>query len=304
MATRYTIVGIGEALFDFIRGDQHPGGAPLNFAVHANQLIRRHNGRGVMVSRIGQDSLGESLRKHLEDRQMTCQFIQSDPDRATGRVYVNMNASGEPEYDIVENAAWDMLWFDPDLEDLAQTCDAVCFGTLAQRDAQSRNSIYRFLDTCRHAVRLFDVNLRQDYYNQRIIRKSCELAQIVKLNRDELAVVMDLLGLDGDEADSDSHVRALIREFKLEMVVLTREKEGTRLYTSDQVVDGQPVDYHHADHADSVGAGDACAAAVIVGRVLRRPLEHMANLANLVGGYVAAQAGAAPILPDEILDRV
>lgn len=307
MSIRYTIVGIGESLFDIYQGQQHPGGAPLNLARHAHQLIHRLGGQAVLVSRIGQDRLGEMLCDHLKQHQMTCQYIQTDPDRATGRVYINLDANGQPEYDIVENTAWDMLWFDPDLEGLAQSCDAVCFGSLAQRDAQSRNTIYRFLDSCNHAVRVFDINLRQNHYNQRIIRKSCELAQIVKLNTAELKILADLLALEPvgeSQSDQDQQIQQLIKAYHLEMVVLTRGKDGTRLHTADQVVNGTQVQYPPASDADAVGAGDACTAAVVVGRLLRLPAQKIADLANHTGAYVASQSGATPQLPDQILDLI
>jgi fructokinase len=184
MRYRFTIVGLGEALFDIIDGEERLGGAPLNVALHAHQLAQPRSGRGVPVSRIGQDELGKTLIRQLRDRGLDTGYIQHDPDRPTGQVFVDTDAAGQPTYDIVRGAAWDMLWFDSDLEDLAMTCNAVAFGSLAQREAQTRNTIYRFLETCRRATRLFDVNLRPPFYETRSLRRSCELADVVKLNED------------------------------------------------------------------------------------------------------------------------
>jgi len=201
---RFTIVGLGEALFDIFAGQERLGGAPLNVAVQAHQLAQPVEGRGVAVSRVGQDDLGDALRQQLRDRGMDTRYIQSDPDRPTGQVFVDIGPGGQPHYDIVKDSAWDMLWFDSDLEDLAQTCNAVCFGTLAQRDAQTRNAIYRFLHSCRRATRLFDVNLRPPYYDGRTLRRSCEKAEIIKMNVDEVPTVCEQVGIVADTEDAQT----------------------------------------------------------------------------------------------------
>ena len=297
---RFTIVGLGEALFDVFPHAEVLGGAPLNCAVHADQLARTLGGRGVVVSRIGQDALGGQLKDELSSRGMTTEFIQEDPDRSTGKVFVTTSASGEPQYEIVKNVAWDWMQFDPDDETLATGCDAVCFGTLAQRSAQARSSIQRFVKAASHAVRMFDVNLRQDFYDKQVISHSMELANAVKINSDELGVVAGLLGIvDGGP---DSIVNALIKKFELKSLALTRGAEGTVLYTPDARVEGDQVSYDRADNADSVGAGDSCAACLLIGLVQRWPLEKTVNLANHVGAYVASQPGATPALPDELLE--
>ncbi len=304
MPARFTIVGIGEALFDVIDGEYRLGGAPLNVAYHAHQLGRRVDGRGVVVSRIGQDELGTQMLEQLCKAGMDTGFMQTDPDRPTGRVYVRTDASGQPSYDIVRDSAWDMLWFDPEDEDLAATCDAVCFGTLAQRDAQARNSIYRFLDATRHGTKLFDVNLREKFYDRRILERSCELADVVKLNVDELPIVCGELALDQDEKEPGKTAAGLIRRFGLRLVVLTRGKGGTQLITADEVVEGAAAAYTPAEGADAGGAGDACAAAVLVGLAMRMPFQAIADLANHAGAFVASQPGATPTLPDTVVGRV
>lgn len=308
MAHRFTIVGVGEALFDIFPDHQTLGGAPLNVAVHAHQLARPRGGQGIVFSRIGQDELGERVLEELRRRGMSTDHIQTDPDRDTGRVYVRFDASGRHSYEIVSNVAWDVLQFDPDTEHLARRCDAVCFGTLAQRDAQSRHTIYRFLDTACHAVRLFDVNLRQNFYDARIIARSCEQATIVKLNDEELPIVCGLLGLSsvgvGEVDEQDRKAAALRQKFNLHMVVLTRGAEGTILFTEAGRFRGERVSYPPAANADSVGAGDACAAAILVGTVLRFDPQRIVNLANHAGAYVASQPGATPDLPESILSLV
>ncbi len=298
---RWTIVGLGEALFDIFAESQKLGGAPLNVAVHAHQLLGE-TGRGVILSRVGQDPLGQLVREELASRGMSDQWLQSDPDHATGQVFVQVDADGSPSYDIMANSAWDWLQFDPDLESLARQCDAVCFGSLAQRDAQTRNTIYRFLDACRpSACKLFDVNLRLDFYSRQIIDQSLIHASALKLNEDELPVVCDLLGVGSAEDDVAKRIARLIKRYELDFVIYTQGARGTAIYTMNSVHQGAPVAYSPVEGADSVGAGDACTAACLVGVLLRRPWDQVVTLANEVGAFVASQPGATPQLPDLIL---
>jgi len=303
MQTPLTLVGIGEALYDVFGREYRLGGAPLNAACHAHQLVAPLGGRGVLVSRVGQDRLGDQLIADLRDRGMPTDYIQTDPDRPTGRVLVKTDAQGQPTYDIAADAAWDMLWFDPEDEDLATSADAVCFGTLAQRDAQTRNALYRFLDTARAAIKLFDVNLRPPYYDRRTLERSLEHATVAKLNADELAELHSTFGL-GDDASEFDRADTLRRRFDLEAVALTRGERGTAIVSAAGVTEGEPARYPAADNADAVGAGDACAAALMVGLSLRMDAQATADLANHAGAYVASQPGATPKLPDAIVERV
>ncbi len=307
MTARFTIVGIGEALFDIFPDRQVLGGAPLNAAVHAHQLGAPRGGRGVVVSRIGQDHLGEVLLGDVRARGMTADYLQSDPDRSTGTVYVDLADSANPQYDIVRGVAWDWMQFDPDAESLANQCQAVCFGTLAQRESESRNCIHRFLTAAKRAVRMFDVNLRQNYYNAQVLRRSCEASTIVKLNDAEMPIVAELLALaippstPGNEP-TERQAYALMKKFDLKLIALTRGPRGTVLLTPTARFDGPPVSYDPEPGADAVGAGDACAAAILLGLVQRWPLDKTVNIANHAGAYVASRCGATPELPKELLE--
>ena len=306
MAGGFKLVGLGEALFDIFPDRQVLGGAPLNVAVHAHQLAQPLGGRGLVVSRIGQDDLGQQVLQDLSARGMDCSYVQSDPDHGTGRVYVGTDERGDPTFEVADDAAWDWIQFDPDLESLARSCQAVCFGSLAQRGAQARNSIYRFLDGARGAVRLFDVNLRMHFYDQWVLARSCELATVVKLNDAELSEVAGMFHLDRGAKDAadrhEARARALLKRFKLKMVVVTRGPEGTVLYTEAGRFEGQAVSYEAREQADAVGAGDACTAALLVGLLRRWPMPRVVDLANHAGAYVASVPGATPQLPQELLD--
>ncbi len=304
-----TVCGIGEALFDIFDGAQVLGGAPLNVAVHANQLASELSGgpgRGVVISRVGQDPLGNRVCEKLSELQMDNHYIQSDPDHATGKVYVETDFDGQPTYDIVANAAWDWLQYDPDLDTLSSQCDAVCFGSLAQREAQSRNTIYRFLENCRDsAIKLFDVNIRLDFYNAQIIERSLNLANAVKLNEDELPLVFKLMGLGEIEPGSERDaIVKLMKKYNLKWVVYTRGSKGTAIHTPGGFFEGAPAQANPVEGADAVGAGDSVAATFLVGAVLRKPWQQVVDLANKVGAYVASQPGATPTLPDELIKQM
>jgi fructokinase len=310
MSAAFTIVGLGEALFDIFSDRQVLGGATLNAAIHAHALAAAlpRPGRGVVVSRVGQDEPGTRVLGELSQRGMTCEYIQSDPDHDTGKVYVSRDADGGHAFDIATDVAWDKLQYDPDIEQLAQRCEAVTFGTLAQRDGQSRYTIQRFLDAAGRAVRLFDVNLRPPHYDQRVLRRSMELATVVKLNEEELAVVTRLLGIAAGDADLSAH--ALLAAYRhLKLLAVTRGPRGTLLFVptpGGEVSrhEQPPVNYPAAPGADTVGAGDACTAGLLVGLLLRWPLARTLTLANHTGAFVASQPGGTPTLPQSILDMV
>ncbi len=285
------IVGLGEALYDMLPAGPALGGAPLNAAVQAHQL----GNNAVVVSRIGRDALGQALLDDLAGRGMDTNFIQRDPHAPTGTVEVTLQ-DGEPEYDIKRGTAWDCLAWDEPLAGLAKRCDAVCFGTLGQRLEPARSTIRQLVTAASQAVRLFDLNLRQDYFSAALIEAGCRAASIVKMNEAELATVAPLLGLGQAE-----EIRQLIEHFDLDLFVLTRGKLGTTLHSANSVVVDQPARFAPEPDADSVGAGDACSAAILHGTVRRWPLEQTADLANRLGAFVASRHGPTPKLPADLL---
>ncbi len=285
------IAGIGEALFDvFPGGIRRLGGAPVNFAVHAAQLLGG-NGCAIAVSRAGRDDLGREIRAALTGFGLDDSFLQEDADRPTGQVLVSVDHAGNPSYEILCDVAWDAIEYTDDLRRLAASCDAVCFGTLAQRSERSRESIQRFVSDAKSAWRLFDINLRQHFYDSSILERGFALATAAKLNEDELIVVARLFQLEPDP-------QVVRRRFGLEHVIYTRGERGTVICASAGTYEGTPARFERQPDADPVGAGDACAAAVTVGILSRWPLQQVADFANQVGAYVASRPGGAPKLPD------
>jgi fructokinase len=166
---------------------------------------------------------------------------------------------------------------------------------------RSRETIWQFLDAAPHAIRLFDINLRRDYYDREAIVEGCRRATLLKLNNEELGMLAELLELPPDSPRNQ--LESIRHRFGLEAVVYTRGKRGTLLVLRDVVADPPPAHYPAAPGADAVGAGDACSAGILVGFLLRLSPEQTGELANHLGAYVASQPGATPELPSELISR-
>ena len=296
-----TIVGLGEALWDVLPAGKVLGGAPLNVACHVHALLKDRGGRAVVASRVGTDSLGDEVVCGLARRGMATEYVQRDAVHPTSTVNVTLE-TGQPTFTFTPDVAWDHLELTLAWAELAARCNAVCFGTLAQRSLQSRETIWRFLDAAPQAIRLFDVNLRQGFYDRESIVEGCRRATLVKLNDKELAVLAELLDWPADPPRDQ--LEQLRDRFGLEAVVFTRGERGTLIVHRDLVADPPPVRYPAASNADAVGAGDACSAGILTGWLLRLPPTRTAELANHLGAYVASQPGATPQLPPEIIDLV
>ena len=307
-------VGIGEVLFDvFQDGRQALGGAPLNVAVHAHQLAAALGmGEGIVVSSVGDDALGQHLLASIRARAMSTRHVFIDPKHPTGRVSVFIR-DGEPGYQIELPAAWDYIAPSDSLDALAARCHAVCFGSLAQRSPVSRDTIRRFLERAPQAVRLYDVNLRQNTisgekgYSAEIVDTSCRLATVIKANQTELVTICKLLGIDAAAnstgSDNRRRLESLLARFPVRAVVLTRGGEGTLLFTRDCEisVDVTPIPQ---EQLHPVGAGDACSAGILLGLALGWEEARVVDVANRMGAWVASQPPATPVLPDSLIDYV
>jgi fructokinase len=304
MAQALFVVGLGEALWDMLPGGKVLGGAPLNVACHVHALLQgsagaspSHGARGgqaEVASCVGTDALGDEVVRELARRGMAIDYLQRDAVHPTSTVNVTLEA-GQPTFTFAPDIAWDHLEFTPEWTELAARCDAVCFGTLAQRSPGSRETIWRFLDAAPQAIRLFDVNLRQGFYDGESILAGCRRATLVKLNELELPVVAEIVELrSATTADRLTELREL---FELESVIFTRGERGTMMVLESEIVDPPPVCYPAAPRADAVGAGDACSAGVLAGWLLKLPPARIAELANHLGAFVASQPGATPALP-------
>ena len=301
------LIAIGEILFDQIDGKSILGGAPLNLALTAHQLLQRFGGNCIPVSRVGSDDLGNTVLQELNSRNVCADYIQVDPDRPTGTAVVTRTEM-DHSFTITEHVAWDFLAESQAAIDLAGEASAICFGTLGQRSSTSRATIDRFLTNASNAAKLFDVNLRQHFYTPEILQKGLKHANILKLNEEELPTLAESLGVSVSH-DLHSSLQTLIDSFSLDLVAYTRGKEGTTLCSTEQLISAPPPEFSDtpvssSNFADSVGAGDACAAGILTGTMLGWDLPRTLHAANLLGAYVASQAGATPIIPESILEAI
>lgn len=286
---RPVVVGAGEVLWDVFQDGDHFGGAPANVALHAAAL----GADAWLVSAVGRDARGEAALERLAAAGVERGAVSQLADYPTGAVRVSLDAAGLPSYDIESGSAWDFVPWSTTLERVAERTDAICFGSLAQRSPVSRTTIRRTVDATRGtAWRLFDVNLRQAYYDAGVVAASLELANAVKLNEEELPVVAKLCGLR-DAAPADQ-LRALCERFGLRLAALTRGACGALLVTPGEVCEAPAP---QTVIADTVGAGDAFTATLLVGILAGRSLDEVNRRANAVASFVCSQPGATPPIP-------
>jgi fructokinase len=286
LKTKNTVVGLGELLWDLFPAGKQLGGAPANFAYITSLL----GDEGIPASRLGADPLGAEAIRRLRELGLSTEYIQQDADHATGTVKVEVDRSGQPCFEIAAPVAWDFLEWTPQWQELAQRSDAVCFSTLAQRSERSGNTMRSFLRGARAgALRVCDVNLRQAFFTSQVVAESMKLANIVKLNHDELPRVMRLFGLDHrDEQDS---AQRLLLSYNLELICVTRGNAGSLLLSRNECSEHPGF---RVNVADTVGAGDAFTAALVHGYLRAIPLAQINETANRVGAWVASQRGATP----------
>ncbi|MEO0514868.1 MAG: PfkB family carbohydrate kinase [Planctomycetota bacterium] len=292
------VVGIGEALFDVFNAGPRLGGAPLNVAVQSHRLLHKAGGEGRVISKIANDDLGKRLLERLDEEGVATSSIQRGGHAPTGRVEVEQHNDGSHTFHIAEASAWDEIEFDDSAASLARACDAVAFGTLAQRHPHSRQAIQSFLAAAPQAIKLFDVNFRtsnnKDFFDAQVVTAGCEAANLVKVNDEELERACELAGV----ADAPE----MLKRFDLRAIILTQGAKGTTALTAAGWVDGAAASFERAEGADTVGAGDACTAGLLSALSLGHPLPKALDLANQMGAFVANQPGATPPLPPQLLD--
>jgi fructokinase len=288
------LIGLGEILWDLLPAGRQLGGAPANFAYHANAL----GATGIVISRVGTDQNGTDIITRLQQLNLSTECIQVDPAAPTSTVSVELAPDGQPRYIIHENVSWDNLTVDENALLAVTQADAICFGTLAQRSQQSRASIHELLVRAKtDALRILDVNLRQHFYSAEIIDKSLRVANILKVNDAELPLLAQLFSLTGDPR---AQLTEIARRYDLHLVACTRGAHGSLLVTGSKYSDHPGVP---AKVADTIGAGDSFTAAMTLGLLLKRDLDTINDDANRVASFVASQPGATPSLPPELRNR-
>lgn len=282
MERKKVIVGIGELLWDMLPSGKAIGGAPANFAYHAGRLGEE----GWVVSAVGDDALGHEILDVLDEKRL--HSLVAMVDKPTGTVQVSLDDAGVPTYTIVEDVAWDHIPFTPKMQDLASRADAVCFGSLVQRNG-SRASVLKFLEAVpASALKVFDINLRQHFYTPEILRKSLEIADVLKINDEEIVTLSEMFGLGSDPREA---CRKLIGQYSLRFVLLTKGAQGSEVISPDEAI---PQGVGKVDVVDTVGAGDAFTAAFTVAYLRGDSLADAQKLAGEVTAYVCSHKGAMP----------
>ena len=281
------ILSIGEVLWDLLPAGRKVGGAPANVAFHCMQL-----GADVrMLSRVGDDDLGRELIEFYRSLGLSTELIETDPTAPTGTVGVEL-IDGQPKYTIHENVAWDRIEATDDAIRFAQTADAVCFGSLAARNEATLRTIRRLVsETPQTALRVLDLNLRDPFVDRNVIESVLGLANILKMNDDELVRISEMFDVPGSAVKQQTEW--IIDRYALKMLILTCGSHGSMIFVAGQ-------EFFHpgckVNIIDTVGAGDAFTATVIVGLLSDWPIDTINERANEIAAFVCTQSGATPVL--------
>jgi len=284
----FKVIGIGEVLWDLLPAGPQLGGAPANFAHHARQL----GAEARVISRVGNDVYGKQILSRFADMNINADTVQMDDRLPTGTAAVVLGTDGTPQFTITDGVAWDALTLTDEALNAARNANAICFGTLAQRSATSATTIQNLVAAMPStALRVFDINLRQHFYNREILERSLESAHVLKLNDHELDVLTPLFELTGDAKQKIKH---LAGRFELQLIALTRAERGSLLYQSGN---WSETSWLLKDAVDTVGAGDAFTAALVMGMLHRFALDDIHRIAAEIAGFVCCCHGATPTLP-------
>ena len=299
------IVGLGEILFDCLPDGKKLGGAPANFAYHVSNFGLN----GLAVSAIGRDEDGAQIKAELAPRGLA--FHLEEVEFPTGTVKVTLSGNGVPQYDICQGVAYDNIPWTPQIEEIAKNSRGVCFGSLAQRNAVSRKTIHNFLDTMAPVgtLKVFDINLRQNWYSREIIEESLVRCNVLKLNDEEIGVLCDLLDAGNVRQPSEDaplqlvefedQCREIMHKYDIEMIILTCGVYGSYVLYEDGKVSYQETP--RVKVADTVGAGDSFTGTFVANLLQGKPVVEAHEKAVKVSAFVCTQNGAMPTVPQELL---
>lgn len=286
------IIGLGEVLYDVLPQGAKLGGAPANFAFHASQF----GYEAMAVSAVGNDILGDHALKTFDENGL--KYIIPRVPYPTGTVNVTLNESGVPTYTFTPDVAWDHIPFTPEMEAVAREARAVCFGSLAQRSPVSRETINKFLEmTPEDCLRVFDVNLRGNFYNKEVLQQGVRHADILKINDEELIVIGRMFDYPG--LDMEEKCRIIMHRYNLKMVVLTCGTNGSYVFARDGFTSFKPTP--KVEVADTVGAGDSFTGAFTASILSGKSIGEAHEIAVKVSAYVCTKKGAMPKLPDKLI---
>ena len=286
----------GEILWDIIHGTSHLGGAPFNFAAH----LAKMGGEVTVLSAVGDDELGSRAIEKAKEYRIDTRFIGIHSDLPTGTVDVTVDASGQPDYTIHENVAWDSIELSEEEYRALETpvWDVIYIGTIAQRSDMNRAVLRRLFDTARRNHVFCDVNLRQSYYSRDIIERSLLVSTVVKVNDDEARTLSELF--NGRPMPIEPAARRLRESFGHDIVIVTRGGEGAFVCAENESLYTTCSD---VEVIDTVGAGDSFSAGFLYGFLSGMGISVASNLAASVADFVVSRAGAIPDYPEGLETR-
>ncbi len=293
MNRKFKVAGIGEVLWDQLPQGDVLGGAPANVAFHTGQL----GAESYIISAVGNDKLGNDIISRLSTKNIN--MLISRVAYPTGTVKVTLDERGVPDFVITKDVAWDYIELTSESSDLAGKLDAVCFGSLAQRNSVSHNAITKFLNLLpEKTLKIFDINLRQNFYNKQLIKDSLKISNILKINDDELLIIAELLGLKGDE---ENLCLELLENYELELIAYTCGAKGSYLFgKNEKSYLKTPV----VKVKDTIGAGDSFTAALMVSLLNGCYLSECHLLAVDIAAFVCENDGAMPEYSKELRNRL
>ena len=280
------IACFGEMLWDVLPTGRQPGGAPLNVAVH----LHNFGLEAQIISRVGHDDLGTELLAFVESKGISACYVQRGETHLTGVVKANVSDHMEVTYQIVKPVAWDYIQYSDALSELVETAEVFVFGSLAARQAPSRETLYRLLQQAK--LKVFDVNLRPPHYSRDVVTYLLNQADVVKLNHHELAEIMDWFGVSSDE---ETALRWLAERFQLQVVCVTKGANGAILWVEQQLYRSFGI---AVQVQDTIGSGDAFLAALLRGWLAGQPPADYLAFACAAGSLVASYKGATPAISE------
>ena len=276
------IVGLGEILWDCLPEGKKLGGAPANFAFHALLF----GADSVAISSIGNDELGDEILRELNQKGL--KYLLPRVEQETGTVQVTLDGEGIPTYEIKTGVAWDNIPFTAEIKQLAEKCDCVCYGSLAQRSDVSRNTIKEFLKhTPESCLKIFDINLRQQFYTKELIHDNLLACDVLKINDEELEIVSEMFGFS--DLSVEDKCQSLLEQYHLDMVILTCGVNGSYVFAPSKK---SFLETPKVEVADTVGAGDSFTGAFAASLLAGKSIEEAHQLAVKVSAFICTQKGA------------
>ena len=281
--TQNYICCFGEVLWDLLPSGKLPGGAPMNVATHLQNL----GTPSVVISRVGNDELGDEIKAFLQEKNCTLDFLQTDETHPTGKVNVFLSEKHEATYEIVHPVAWDFISISPETIDLVKNSKGLIFGTLACRDTQTKNTLLALLEVA--PLKIYDVNLRPPHYTQALVETFLHQADIVKMNEDELEIITNWYGFT--EGSDEQKLSKLKDKFNLQTLIVTQGGDGAMVLAEQGFYKSKGF---KVTVMDTIGSGDSFLAGFLTNYLADKPIDYALTYACALGALVASHKGANP----------